>query len=206
MLSSMPHVHILVEGLTDEIVIRRILQDAKLTCGFVRGLNGKEQLLEQLPKYNAAARRSNWLVVVDLDQDAECAPDYVREKLPHPSEGMLLRIAVRTIESWLLADRERFAAFLGIAVENIPDKPDNEENPKTTLLNLARRSKRKKLREDIAPRPGSGRKVGPGYLTRIIEFVTEGKYSWRPEVAAENSDSLRRCIEALRNWKMVGFE
>jgi len=198
-----PPVHIAVEGITDQAVIARVLHYIGLTPGLMRGLRGKAYLLQQLSKYNAAARFANWFAVVDLDQDADCAPDYIRQILPKQSEGMLLRIPVRAIEAWLMADRERLAAFLNISIDHVPQNPDLESNPKTAFVNLARRCRQTALREDIVPRPGSGAQVGPGYAGRIQEFVSQSPHRWRPEIAAENSDSLKRCINALQNWKLI---
>jgi hypothetical protein len=61
-------------------------------------------------------------------------------------------------------------------------------------VDLAARSRRRAIREDMVPRSGSGRSVGQAYASRLIEFV-DGY--WRPEMAANNSDSLRRCCERL---------
>jgi hypothetical protein len=167
----------------------------------VYGKEGKAYLLKRLPNYNKAARFAPWLAAVDLDQDADCAPDFVRSVLPNPAVGMRFRVVVRAIEAWLLADFEQLAAFLHIPVSRIPIRPDAEPNPKRTLVNLARRSRRKAIREDIVPREGSGSQVGPGYTGRFIEFVTATEHLWRPEVAMQRSDSLRRCVEALHTLK-----
>lgn len=197
-------VSVLVEGITDEAVVRRLLEYVGLTCGIVYGKSGKAALLERLPNYNRAAHFAPWLVVVDLDQDAECAPPFVRSVLPNPAHGMQLRVAVRAVEAWLLADAERLAAFLGIPVARIPANPDAEPDSKRTLVKLARRSRRRAIREDIVPREGSGGRVGPGYPGRLIEFVAATEHLWRPEVAMQRSDSLRRCVEALRSLKTWG--
>lgn len=192
-----------VEGLTDEVVIRRVLRHTNLTSDPALGFKGKHHLLQRLASYNQAAKFANWLVIIDLDQDSNCAPSYIKTILPEPSEGMLLRIPVRAIEAWLLADQERLAGFLGISSVHIPVNPDQESNPKVTLLNLVRRSPKKSLREDMLPRPNSSSQIGPGYAGRIQEFVEVSKHHWRPDIAAQNSDSLRRCILALSNWKMI---
>lgn len=194
-------INIAVEGFTDETVIRRLLTYAGLECGLVRGRNGKADLVRQIGNYNQAAKFARWLVVIDLDQDEDCAPAYIQILLPNPSQGMLLRIPVRAVEAWLMADRESLAAYLGIAVENVPVNPEDESDPKTTFIALARRSRRTSLREDIVPRISSGARVGPGYSSRIQEFVEQSRHRWRPEIAAEHSDSLRRCIQALERWK-----
>lgn len=197
--------HIAVEGITDEAVIKRLLRHTNIACDLTRGLMGKAALIKQLSKYNEAARFSNWLVVVDLDQDAECAPEFIKEQLPNAAAGMLLRLPVRAVESWLLADREHLARYLGIAVQNVPLNPDLETDPKITLVNLARKCRKKDMREDIVPRPNSGLKTGPGYTGRMLEFVRHREYPWRPEIAAQHSDSLRRCIAALKNWQPVYY-
>jgi len=202
MKSAIPPITVLVEGITDEAVVCRLLEYVGLTCGTVYGKRGRNYILNRLSKYNQAARFAPWLVVVDLEQDQRCAPDFVRDVLPNPTSGMRFRIAVRAIESWLMSDGERLAAFLSIPVARIPTNPDAETEPKTTLINLARRSRSRTVREDIVPRQGSGSRVGPGYSKRIIEFVKTTEKSWRPEVAIKHSDSLRRCTKALQTLKM----
>ncbi len=194
----------LVEGDTDEIVARRILAYVGLTCGLVYGKSGKSFLLKRLPNYNQAARFAPWWALVDLDQDNDCAPDFVHAVLPHPARGMQLHVAVRAIEAWLLADAEHLAAFLRVPRARIPLDPDAEPDPKNTLIALARRGSNKAICSDIVPRQGSGGRVGPGYSGRIIEFVSGAAHPWRPEVAVQRSDSLRRCVAALRNLKRWG--
>ena len=133
--------------------------------------------------------------------DTDCAPTVVQQILAEQSQGLRLRVAVRAIEAWLLADSERMAAFLGIQPKLMPPDPDGEHDPKASLVNLARRSRRKALVEDIVPRPQSGARVGPGYTSRLIEFVTTDQLGWRPNIAMQHSDSLRRCIMALQALK-----
>lgn len=186
-----------VEGSTDEFVIRRLLSHVGLQHYQVIGKNGKHDILAKLPQYNRAAQHWPWLVCVDLDHDAECALQFISEYLPDPSPNMYFRVAVRAIESWLLADRNGIAGYLGIAAANVPLGPDDLSNPKEVLINLARRSTRKALRDDIVPRVGSGARVGPGYISRIAEFVTGAANRWRPEVAAATSPSLNKCINIL---------
>jgi hypothetical protein len=50
----------------------------------------------------------------------------------------MCRFAVNELESWLLADREGLANFLGIAVSRMPICPEREEFPKKTLVNISR--------------------------------------------------------------------
>lgn len=195
-------INLLVEGYTDEIITRRILEHVGLACGTVYGKNGKGTLLKSLPRYNqAAAHFGHWLTIIDLDHDAPCAPGWFQNYLPYPTSGMHIRIAVRAIEAWLLADAERLADFLHISPSYVPSAPDDEENPKVTLINLAWRSRKKAIREDMTPRPASGSQVGPGYASQLTEFITKAEKPWRPEIAMQRSDSLMRCIRALQTWK-----
>lgn len=199
--SALPPLNVLVEGNVDEMIVRRVLAHVGLTCGAVYGKEGKGSLLRRLPNYNQAARFALWLVVVDLDRDAECAPPFVERVLPSPAASMHFRVAVRAVEAWVMADAERLAAFLGIRTALVPADPDAEPDPKTTLINLARHSRRRAIRDDIVPRERSGCRVGPGYTGRLIEFVVAAGRPWRPDAACERSDSLRRCIEALQAIK-----
>ena len=190
-------VTVAVEGNADEVVARRLLAHAAIPCSRVHVLGGKESLMRQLLSFNRAAAHTPWLVLIDLDNPDTCAPAFIREHLPQPAQHMRFRVAVFEIEAWLLADRERMAKFLHISSTKIPREPDKENNPKQTLVNLARHSRSREIQADFVPRPGAGIR-GSGYTERLIEFASR---FWRPEIAAENSDSLRRCITALQRWK-----
>lgn len=184
-----------VEGVVDEAVVRTVIAHAGAVAGDVYGRQGKEYLRQRIAGYNNAARRSPWVVLVDLDREQECAPPLVNAWLPQPASRLCFRVAVREIEAWLMADGERLATFLGVSRNRIPGNPEGLEDPKTAMVNLARSSRRAAIREDMTPREGSGRQVGPAYSSRLIEFVSS---SWRPTIAAARSDSLRRAIGCLR--------
>lgn len=202
MAAEVPVITGAAEGLVDEAVLRRLLEHVGAATGPIYGKNGKAHLRRHLRGYNQAARYSPWLVLVDLDDDAHCAPPFLQEWLPDPAPNMCFRVAVREIEAWLLADRERMAAFLQVGAGRIPPEPEALNEPKRALVQLAGQSRRRDIREDMVPRPGTGREVGPAYTSRLIEFVWEHRRGWRPEVAALASDSLRRCLVSLR--KLAG--
>ncbi|MBK8978723.1 MAG: hypothetical protein IPM29_22725 [Planctomycetes bacterium] len=191
-------VNIVVEGPTDEAVARRLLDDAGLLVDRVFGGRGKSNLDARLAGFAKAARRSPWFVLRDLDQDADCAPTLVARLVPVRPVLLSVRIAVRELEAWLLADRERAASWLGVSVSLVPRDPDSEPNPKSTLLNLARRSKHRAILEDLIPPRDSTSIVGRGYRSQILRFASE---RWRPSVAALSSDSLARCLRAVDELK-----
>jgi hypothetical protein len=111
---------------------------------------------------------------------------------------MCFRIAVREVEAWLLADQERLSTFLKVATARVPSEPEAEHDPKRAMVDIARKSRKREIREDMVPRPGSGRTVGPAYASRLIEFVSHPTTGWRPDIAAKRSDSLRRCLACMR--------
>jgi len=184
-----------VEGPIDEAVLRRLTAEVGVILGLVHSKNGKGRLLQRINGFNQAARHSHWVVLVDLDADADCAPPFRSAWLPKPAPNMCFRVAVHEVEAWLLADRERIADFLGVAIARVPADVETLPDPKRALVALASRSRRRDLREDLVPRPRSGRAVGPGYTTRMIEFI---ETHWRPDVAASSADSLRRCRRSLQ--------
>ena len=190
----MTSVNILVEGRTDEPVAKRLINHVGLDVRTVYGRKGKPHLLERLSSYNKAAQYAPWFVIVDLDADTQCPSEAVGIWLPNPLRGMRFRIAVQAIEAWLMADRENMAKFLGVARSTIHHDIERDPTPKETLINIARKSRNRSILEDLVPRQMSGAKVGPLYVARLTEFVEN---LWRPDVAANESKSLRHCINAL---------
>lgn len=190
-------VSLAVEGPSDEPVIRRLVTDHAFEVQQVLGLKGKGYLDTKLAAYNAAARHGAWLVVRDLDQDAECGAELARELLPKPSKGMRFRIAVRAVEAWLLADAAGVARYFRVPRHSVPLDPDALKDPKRALVDMCRGSKVRAIREDMVPAEGTTARVGPGYVARIGEFAAE--WSWKD--AAKKSDSLNRCVKRLAAWR-----
>ncbi|HEY4396022.1 MAG TPA: hypothetical protein VGP64_18285 [Polyangia bacterium] len=108
------------------------------------------------------------------------------------------RVSVRAVEAWLLADGECLASFLSVNRRHIPSDPDVVLDPKRAIVDLAKKSSRREIREDIAPRPGTTPKVGPAYAARMIEFANR---HWRPDIAAQHSRSLERFVAAVSVWR-----
>ena len=192
-------VNIAVEGELDEAVLKKVLAFVNIRVANIFGKQGKNNLKENVPRYNQAAQYGRWVILVDLDNDADCPPPFVNSWLPLRNQNLQLRVAVRTVESWLLAERDGMAGFLAVSKQRIPLYPEIEDNPKRILINIARHSRSKTMRADIVPRDGSTAIQGPGYTTRLIEFTVE---YWNPERAAVNAPSLRRSINSLLQWKI----
>jgi len=182
-----------VEGVVDEAVARRLIIDAGAEAGPVYGKNGKNSLRNRIAGYTNAARHAPWVVLVDLDAE-ECAPPMRAAWVSQQAPRLCFRIAVREVEAWLMADGAMLARFLGVAVRVVPLDPEALEDPKAVLVRLAAESRYRAIRQDMVPREAAGRRTGPAYTSRMIEYVSA---HWRPEVAAERSDSLRRAINCL---------
>ena len=189
-----------VEGAVDDAVLRRLVWTAGHDVGPIHVKNGKAGVLAKLRGYNAAAEFGSWLVLVDLNGDELCAPTFVANCLPNPAPGMRLRVAVRQIEAWLLADRRRFAQFLRVGQARVPENPDSLADAKQVVVDLARLSSNSGVKADLVPARGSGRRVGQGYVPRMIEFVES---VWVPEEAASSSESLRRCLICLASMTVA---
>lgn len=187
-----------VEGPVDEAVVKRLISDVGGGIGPFYGKIGKSHIRQRLHGFNKAAHYSPWIVLVDLNHEAECSPQMKSAWLENPAPYMCFRVAVREVESWLLADRERFASFFGVRVSDIPLSPESIDNPKEKVVELAKKSRSREIRQDMVPRFGSGRMIGPAYVSRLIEFVSVSEKGWRPDRAAQSSDSLRRCLTRLR--------
>jgi hypothetical protein len=187
-----------VEGLVDEAVVKCLIVEAGGEIGPVYGKRGKSLLKQRINGYNNAAHHHPWIVLIDLNHEADCPPPLKAAWLPAPGPFMCFRIAVREVEAWLIADRERFASFFRVRLSDVPADPELMNDPKEVVIELSRRSRSRDIRLDMVPRPGSGRKIGPAYVSRLIEFVSDPQRGWRPERAARSSDSLNRSLTRIR--------
>jgi hypothetical protein len=187
-----------VEDPLSEAMVRKIVAEVRpdLTLYQVMRKNGHGYIRSKVRELNQTARKVPVFVLVDLDRPAPCPADLIREFLPiPPAPKLLFRVAVMEVESWVMADRARFASFLGVAEDIVPADPDSVPRPKELIVSLARKSKRKDIRVDLAPAPGDTRIVGPAYNPRLTAFV---RNAWQMKTAALASPSLSKAVERLR--------
>jgi hypothetical protein len=157
---------------------------------------GRGNVQRELGAYAALAQVMPVFIGVDLDND-ECAPALLSDwgRLP-PQSRFLLRVAVREIEAWVLADEKRVASFIGAAPNDVPKRPDQLADPKRSLLELARAHAGHELKADLLPRNYDAQypRIGRAYNLRLCAFVAK---KWRPHVARKKSPSLERALVAL---------
>jgi hypothetical protein len=195
-------VRLAAEGDLDEQVLRRLLADVgrPFAPGVCYGKHGRDHLRQNLPRFNHAARHCPFVVLADLETD-ECPPVLIRAWLPDGGHSnLLLRIPVRMVESWLLADQDGLANFLGIPSSWIPSQPDLVEHPKRLVVQIARRSRFRTIREDLVPAPGSTSYVGKNYVAQMIRFVLT---RWQTQEARRHSPSLDRALNALAHFTPI---
>jgi len=190
-------VHVIGEDAVHAAVGRRVCASVGVTVSptpFV--LRGKSRLDRRLKEYARAATVLRFLVLRDLDHDAECAPALLRGLAPRSAPGLMLRVPVREVESWLLGHSVAFAKFLGVSEVLIPRDPESLPDPKAQVVRLARRSRRREIREGLVPYSETF-PIGPEYNSLVSDFAAN---AWDPAVAASRCDSLSRCLARLACW------
>lgn len=191
----MPSISAAVEGLVDEAVVRRIAGFIGLDVNSIYGRRGKDQLTKDLNAYNTLASEENFLLLRDLDTDADCAAALVSSLMPQPAALMLFRVAVREVETWLLGDPGTLSRHLSVAVAHLPVPSEVLLRPKRRLIRACHHSRSRAIRAGMIPRDGNGRDEGDEYTSRMIEYVES---RWRVDRAMLACDSLSRCVRALQ--------
>jgi hypothetical protein len=186
-------VNVACEGPTDEAALKRVLADHSIHVDASYVMGGKANIDSRLPGMKNAAKASRWLVLRDLNGDAACAPELVSRLADKAPAMFRLQVAVRKLESWLLADGDGIAAMLGLLPRLVPTAPDSRSVPRKELVALARRSKKGRVHRDFLPSQPSAR-VGPAYTARLIEFAAR---DWN-HGSARRSPSLHSLIEYIR--------
>jgi AAA domain, putative AbiEii toxin, Type IV TA system len=129
----------------------------------------------------------------ELLQDPGIGLNEVFLLLPGP-EGTKVRSAASLDEVRALLEG---GLSMGEAVmpRTRPRDPDSLPDAKRVVTDIARHSSDRRIREEMVSRPVSGRKVGPAYVARMIEFI---ELVWMPDDAGIRSESLSRCLGRLR--------
>jgi hypothetical protein len=193
-------VNLAVEDVLSEAIARKMLVSTRrnyvVGCCYMR--HGKAYLHRLIAGFNNAAKVTPFLVLTDLDR-GECAPALIRSWLAKPLHANLLfRVAVREVETWLLADGKALSEYMSTSAGRIPVDADSIVDPKEFLISLAAKSRRRDIREDIVPQQGSTAKQGKNYNACLIAFVRD---SWEPTRARLRSQSLNKALDRLSTFK-----
>lgn len=194
-----PAVLIAVEDELSAAVVRRLVAACGRDFTIDRTIiaRGNTQLRAGMPKFSSASRVIPHIVLTDLDR-LPCPLELLQQwRAVNLPPGLLFRIAVREVEAWLLADRNGMANFLSIPTAKLPFAPENEADPKQTLINLARHSRRRRLSLELVPAAGSSNRIGPLYNSRLVQFVTD---QWDVDNARSRAPSLDKFVMRLSQF------
>lgn len=155
---------------------------------------GFGNIKRSIDKYRQASRTMPHVVLTDLDRTvcpARLRADWRAIELP---SAMLLCVAVRETEAWLLGDRQGFARFATIGIGRLPPQPESLPDPKECLVELVKRSRNRALARDLTPARGSPLPHGPLYGERLAAFAER---EWDIDAASHRCPSLRRMRQRL---------
>jgi len=192
-------INLVYEDAISEFVMAKLLKsfNGKFEIGISYNGNGYGYIRTKINGFNEASISSTFFVLTDLDNNP-CPISLIEDWLKKPrTPNFIFRVAVREVEAWLLADRLGFAEFTGVAIANIPTNPDLEIDPKQTLINISKRSKKRSIKNEIVP-INSNAKIGPNYNERLMEYVSN---YWDIGRAMEQSESLRRTWICLNEFR-----
>lgn len=177
------------DELSEAVGVRLLAEHASVfQPGLLLRRSGFGYLRSGMGKWKQLATRQPVLIITDLDRLAcpvTLLNDWLNAERP---ANLVLRVAVREVESWLLADHAAMRTLLGDKAR-LPPAPDALPDPKQHLLALARKAP-KAVRLDLVKEAGSVARQGLGYNARLVDVV---KNHWNPICAAERSESLWRA-------------
>lgn len=151
--------------------------------------NGFGYLRSKMASWCEVARHQPVLLLTDLDRVA-CPVEMLRQwhgTLAVPA-NLLMRLAIREVEAWLLADHEAMRKLLGER-GRLPTEPEQLPDPKAALLQLAAKYAPRDVRADLVQTKGAMASQGIGYNDRLTHWV---QTCWQPERAAERAPSLAK--------------
>jgi hypothetical protein len=174
-----------------EAIALRLISELKLPHDVTHALrrNGFGYLQSKMDSWCQMAEHQIMLVLTDLDQ-ANCLVEFRDQWLaarPLPT-SLIFRIAVREVESWVLADHQAMRELVG-KKGVLPTQPDTLPDPKQALLGLGKTAP-KRVRDDLIRTIDGQLRQGVGYNARLTHWINT---AWSPERAAERSPSLARA-------------
>lgn len=184
------------EDFLSEVVVEKIIGSFgdrfKICNRYIT--DGNSRMKRNLRGYSQASAYTPFCIVTDLDNET-CAPALITSwaNKIQLNDNLIFRVAVREIETWVMADRNAFSKFSGIPLRRIPLDLETVTDPKATLFSLVENYGKKTIRQDLLPADATAT-VGPGYNLVLSEFVYK---SWDPNRAQLNSNSLYRMIRHL---------
>lgn len=190
---------LVVEDVAGEVALRRLLRDLAPTWAvhLVDNCRGVDRMRLRFPRYRQASHVMRHVLLADLDR-RPCAPELLHAwNARSEPRRLMVRVAVREVEAWLLGDRAGVAGWLQVPTARIPAAPETEIDPKAALLALGRRSRSRRFASEFCPEPGSSASQGPLYNDHVARFVRD---HWNLAAARRAVPSLERACRRIQEW------
>jgi len=163
---------------------------------FSRG--GNAYIRKNFNSFNTASNYGSYMILTDLD-NYECPLALIANwNCDAINSQLIFCIAIKEAEAWLLADRYNFAKYFSISIKKLPIAPELIPDPKLKIIELARMSRKRVIKQGIVPRDTA--KVGKDYNNILNDYIYN---YWNIDNALNNSDSLRRVIRKLNNYNLL---
>jgi len=154
--------------------------------------NGNRYIIANINHFNEDADNIPYFILTDLDY-WPCPPGLMDEWLDdekHPN--LIFRIAVHSVESWLMADFDNFSHFFRIPNEEMRRDLEEIIEPQKYLLFLIDKYSTKEFKDAMLPKKGA--KIGRQYNAYLTEFINK---RWNYHYAERYSKSLRHALRAI---------
>ena len=109
---SLIPINLAIEDELSEVVLLKLLASSnRYAVGSCFRRGGYGYLKKTIDGWNKASKSIPFVILTDLDK-SECPIALLEQWLTVPrNSNLLFRVAVREVESWLLADRVNFSTF-----------------------------------------------------------------------------------------------
>jgi len=165
------------------------------------------QVKSKIQEFNALSKKNPVVLLIDLD-NYDCAPQLVKQLIENKNDDFIFNIAVDEAEAWLMADREGFAAYFKIKIDDMPFAHQTKQGGKNAFAEmnfaykssmyltheLIQKSKNQEYIRQLMPKKNA--KKGPEYNSCMLPFIQN---NWNINNARQNSDSLNRMIIRIKN-------
>lgn len=201
------NVYIVGEDDATKSIILKILEFCSSEFNVIGSIPARGgQIKSKIQEFNTLSSNTPVILLMDLDQN-NCPPELKNKLIPkNKSEHFILNIAVDEAEAWLMADREGFASYFKVNINDMPESSNQKLNgPRATLEmtfpcksslylthELVKKMRNKTFQSQLTPKPNAVK--GPEYNSCILPFIES---HWNIENAMLNSDSLKRMVERI---------
>jgi len=203
-------VYIVGEDAVTFAVIKRILTYCSPDFEIIIELPARGgSVKSKIQEFNKLSETHPVVLLIDLDYH-DCAPQLIERLIKDKNDDFIFNIAVDEAEAWLMADRDGFASYFKIKIEDMPYAHQTNQGGRKRLIEMSfdykssmyltqeliKKSKSPEHVQQLTPKKNAAK--GPLYNECMLPFIQN---AWNIDNARQNSDSLNRMI--LRLEKLI---